>query len=812
MRRSRIRIPSILIPLLALLAAACSNGEDPIRQANRPPTVELTAGPVEGEPDQYYRVHFEWSGSDPDGEVQRFEYLMSNDEITGPLIIDESIYDRLEALGYEWTATENFGGDFVVSADQAPDLTEPADSIYVQEEAYLFHAQHSFFVRAVDEAGAVSALPAHRGFTATSLAPRLMVIRPRDTGVFGGWDDFSTITLFRWGGLHSGDPADYIPPDSSRFALFGRADLPGIDDQGLLLELPDSAWSPWRHWQAGEIEDPAGGTHAWIGPLAPHVGGDVGQYLFFIQAKDEAGAVTSHFSDGRNLRRFRALDSLSPLLSLSEENFGSRFFYLAQNSWDLTVYDGFRFQLEWNGSADGYGGEIDGFRFAWNLPDSGGDNSWTQWSADHDSIEAQLSVGTHRFHLECRDLAGNVTRVDIYIHVTPLTMDHALAFIDDYDNSATEDPAYGWPEGWSFSWRSYTHSDADMEDWWNTVLADYTDYLPARDHFRVSILQEVPPMVFLGAYRRVIWEIKEGTSGGTAFGHLSRFADPYYVGPEVPLDYLSLWLDSGGQMLLCGSQPVKALLPTAYAMGDDDYERKLPMMFEKALTYSGGEPGEAEAARERFLPTRWLGVESVTLPADQTPKHYEDTGRDLVTYRTHWGMVGAGFTGASTEAFGNTTGWTPPDSLSFSPEVYEWLADAGPVFNDPDAGCAGASFYGLDEAEIYNWEWFGTIFSPPILYDDQAFLPLLSYLPADPTTRWGAEPAEEHCFLDEFGEAYRESHYTLPSVREHWVGIVGMQRPEAPSVLLGFPPFYLSEEDGRGLIGHVLTDIMGMAP
>ncbi len=803
----------ILLSFISLTQVSCSRDTSPTPPANRPPTVELTAGPLEGEPNEYYRIHFEWSGHDADGEILRFEYLMTNDELTGPLIIDEEIYDRLEALGYEWTATENFGGDFVVAADQAPDLAEPADSIYVQEDAYLFHAQHSFFVRAVDEEGAVSAMPAHQGFTATSHSPRIMIIKPDDSEGVGGWDDFSVLTLFRWLGT-SGDPDDPTAPDSSRFALFSLADLPSIDNEGLLLELPDSAWSPWRHWEEGELEDPVGGTHARIGPVTPFVGGDTGHYLFFVQAKNTAGAITSHFSDGVNLRRYRALVSFSPLLVLTEENFGSFLFTGGQSNWDLTIYEGFTFRLSWAGQAEHYGGEIDGYRYAWNLPDSGEEDYWTPWSDEYEDIGAELGVGTHRFHLECRDLAGNVSRVNIQIYVTPLSMEYELGFIDDYDNSSSEDPAYGWPDGWSFTWRSFTHSDADMENWWNTVLADYTDYLPARDHYRINILQDPPPMAFLGNYRRLIWEVKEGTSGESALGKISRFVDPYtYFGQGHVVDYISLWLDSGGQMLLCGSQPVRATLPLADEMHNSEYERKLPMMFEKSLRFDGYHPDEEQAAQERFLPKRWFGVESVTLPVDQTPKVYEgSTGWDFQTYQTHWGMVGAGFTGASTAAFGNASGWTPPDSLRFSPQVYQWLADAGQIFSDPDQDCDGATFYGLSEAEIYNWEWFSTIFSPPVIYDEQNFLPLLSYLPADPTTRWGAEPAEDHCFLDEFGEPYHEADYTLPSYRNHWVGLVGMERPESPSVLLGFPPFYLSEEDGRGLIGHVLTDIMGMAP
>ncbi len=800
----------LLVAAISIGLAGCAKDAEP-PEVNHPPTVELTGGPVEGALDTSYRVRFEWTGNDPDDEYFGFQYLLTNDELTGPLIIDENIYDRLEELGYEWTLTPAFGVDLVVAADRVPDLDEPADSIYFYEDEFLFHAQHTFFLRAGDLEGAVTPVPVHRSFTAVTVSPEVDIIHPIDTGQVGGWDDFAPSVLFRWTGLDPDGEREAGEPDSSRIAVFRYEDMPLDDTSGLLLDLPDNSWSQWRAWETTDSLNPhIGGTKFMLSNLDSQSAETDGRYLIFVQAKDKAGAVTSHFEDGRNLRKFRVLDSFSPTLRVHDVSFGQRIFHSASGVWDLSVYEGFQLELEWEGSADHYGCLIRDYRYGWNLVDPEQEDSWSQWSVDHISINGLLNVGEQSFHIQCRDYAGNITTALIRLHVLPVSMEYDLAFIDDYDNGSTEDPAFGWPAGETMTWRTYTHDDADQAEWWNAVLADYTGYVPARDHFRVTYAQDHPPMEFLGEYRRVIWEVKESSPGQSALARISRFMDPA-VG-AAPTDYLSLWLSSGGQMLLCGSHPVEAMLPTPADMVDPGYERRLPLMFDKALTLAAG-PAESSEARDRFLPRRWLGVESVTAPVDADPRYYEVvSGDDFETYQTHWGMAGAGFTGESTIEFGDGTGWSPPDTLRFSADVYQWLANAGPVFNSPDDGCEGAEFFGLAEAEVYNWEWFTTAFVPPVLYDDMNFLPMLSYLPADPTTRWGAEPAEEHCFLDEYGEFYREADYALPSYDEHWVGLVGMHRPEAPSVVLGFPPFYLDEEDGRGLIGHVLTDIMGLTP
>ncbi len=807
---SRIRlVVKLLLMATVLLCLACSKEGTETPPPNHPPTVELTGGPVEGDLDAGYRVHFEWTGADPEGDYIVFQYLMTNDEVTGPLILDENIYDLLEELGYEWTLHYRNSIDLVVAADQAPDLDEPADSIYVYDDHLLFHARHTFFVRAIDLSQAVTPMPAHRSFTASTVSPWVSITDPADTGPVGGWDDFSSSVFFKWTGVDPDGVSRSGEPDSSRYTLFRESELPQDITSGLLIDFPDSNWTRWRAWEEIDSLNPlVGGKQTMLVSLPPQGEGEDGRYLFFVQAMDEVGAVTSHFEDGKNLRRFRVLDSFAPTLRVHDDSFGQHLFHSASGVWDLTVYAGFQLRLEWSGTADHYGSMIYAYRYGWNLVDPEQEDSWSQWSGDHTSINEQLGVGEQSFHIQCVDAAGNITTALIRLHVLPISMDHDLAFIDDYDNVPTEDPAFGWPEGSSAAWHNYTHDDADMEAWWNEVLADFAGYVPARDHFRVTYSQDRPPMEFLANYRCAIWEVKESSPGQSGLARISRFMDPATGTP--PLDYLSLWLDSGGQMLLCGANPVKAMLPPASDMVVDSYERKLPMMLDRMLSIMGG-PAESAEMLDRFLPRRWLGVESVTAPVDTDPQDFGDaTDSDFVTYQTHWGMVGASFTGNSVATFGNETCWMPSDTLRFSTSVYEWLAAAGPVFNSPGDGCAEAEFYGLAEAEIYNWEWFTSVFTPTYFYDTYNYMPLLGYVPADPTSRWGVIPADEHCFLTEFGAPYRESDYSLSMNDEHWVGLVGMHRPDSPSVVLGFPPFYLDEETGRGLIGHVLTDIMGL--
>lgn len=789
---------------LALLACACTLVErDRTPTPNRPPEALLTGGPADGDLDTFYRVHFFWSGFDTDGRVVRYEWLISNDEVTGALIIDTDIYARLEALGYAWTATTEFDGEFVVSADQFPDLDSPADSIYWEPDPLRFHAQHTIFLRAVDDDGAVSTLPAHRTFTATTLAPEVWITHPEDLLAPGGYEMAAPDLRLRWAGRDSLQDGTVIAPDSSRFALFTRSDLPLDEATGLLLSLPDSGWSHWRGWGDADPDGDAGGRQVLLRDLAPTAGGgSAGYYQFFVQAKDEAGAVTSHFEDGVNLRRLRVVNSLRPRLVLQSPLFGLRVCSGAA-SYLFAAPAALPIQVSWRATAEDYGSEIAGFRFGWDIQDPANDAEWSAWSLATTSTEAAYPDGEHRLRVQCEDLSGNRSEAQLDFLITPLTLERDLLVVDDYDNTRSEDPLQTWPLGPPGTWDTFPLSNLDQENFWRELLADYAGYEPAIDYLRLTIAQPTPDLVLLGEYARAIWEVKEALPGASGLARLARFVDPYAVS-SAPQDLLSIWLAAGGRLLLCGSRPLDCLLPPSGEMGDPDYERRQPVAFLRDLRLTTGTAAESQAAVQRFLPWRTFGLDASALPVNADPRELPGTGEDWPTDASYWGLVAARFEPASLAEFGNALGWTPSDTLRFRPEVYEWFADAASIF------APTSEHWGLADAEVYNWDWQAGAYSPPLSYRPSAVRPLAYYLPADSTTRWGSAPSEEHPATTPGGAHYCEACYALGAGRAHALAIVGLGAPETPSVLLGLAPYYLDDGAARGLIGHILTDIMAL--
>lgn len=806
-------------PLLlagALVLGACSEGQDDAGLPNQPPVIHLSSGPVEGEPNANYRVHFYWNGHDPDGRVDRYQFLITDDEVTGSLIIDEDVDARLAALGYVWQDVWAHDSIFAVTADSIPDAADPDDAQYLYGDRFLFRAQHTFFIRAIDEQGLPSRLPQHRSFTATNIAPEVKIVFPLDLGGVGGYDGLPPDIFFRWTGNDSVGDGSVIVPDSTRFALLRRGDL-GIVNQpgGRLLAFPDSVWSPWRHWDAVDSLNPnLGGRQALVENLTPtSQGGGEGYFLFFVQAKDEAGAITSHYEDGKNLRKLRILDGLQPRMVIRERSLGTNFAGHDQ-VWDYSIAAEQPLQLSWSATAAEYGSEITGYRFGWDILDPTNDEEWSGWSLANTASQASFPSGSHSFTLEARDYSGRVTRVQYRFLVIPFTMDYELLLVDDYDNTPVADPYQGWWLGQPFTWGTFPHDDAQQLAWWESLLNDYPDYMPGRDFFRVTVIDKQPYISVLASYKRVIWEVREPEPGGSGLARVAAMVDPYSVQGAVPYDYLSAFLDGGGRLLLCGAHPVTAMLPLPSQMQTEAYQRKLPIAFLKHMGLSGGTASESVAAVQRFLPWRQFGIDAVAKAADPNPRLFPGANADLRTPRTFWGLTGIGYLGGEQAEFPITTGWTPGDTLRFRPQVYAWFAAAGPIFNDPDdwedpSGAAHVEF-GIAEGEIYNWDRFAAAYTPPLHLRSEQYRPFLGYLPADSTTRWGAAPTPVHPYLRGDGLHYNEAYYSLGPGRQHLIGLVAMRHPETPSVLLGFTPYFLAEADARGLLDHILVDIFRM--
>jgi hypothetical protein len=246
-----MRMKLFLVPLiLALVFLVYSCGDD--GGPNVAPDTEIVSGPGST---QEYRVPIEWSGSDPDGWVASYEIAW----YSGPLEAGD-----LDTL-LTWEGTEAVIDTFEVLADSGC------------AEAACHHA-HTFFVRAIDNEGAKDPTPASVSFTATTTPPRTRIIfPPREEGEL---DVFSANCVkIRWEGIDDDGEAVQFRVARKPYSEFPAGEPPSFDDP-----------TKWGEWSTD--------TEITVWPLFPLP--DEDGWSFFIQARDNAGAVETDFSGTRN--------------------------------------------------------------------------------------------------------------------------------------------------------------------------------------------------------------------------------------------------------------------------------------------------------------------------------------------------------------------------------------------------------------------------------------------------------------------------------------------------------------------------------
>ena len=140
-----------------------------------------------------FLVHFDWGGSDPDGEVVGFQWKLvpvGSDGISVPDTLTED--PDTGQLINPWHFTTTADSVFVISAAPQP----AGDKLTL---AYVF------LVRSVDSDDGVDPTPAQICFTASTLLPTIVVDRPD--------------------GLHGYNDAQPLPP-TVRFGWTGTVSVP----------------------------------------------------------------------------------------------------------------------------------------------------------------------------------------------------------------------------------------------------------------------------------------------------------------------------------------------------------------------------------------------------------------------------------------------------------------------------------------------------------------------------------------------------------------------------------------------------------
>lgn len=538
------------IALIAALAlTGCSQGPGGERLENRPPNVWLSSAPPAGS-ESHYKVHIFWGGWDPDGEIAYYEFVITDNE--------DGIFDPADTTTTEdgvspWRKVFANDSVFTFSADVMADST-------AQEMVTRFERSHTFFIRAVDRQGIPSLEPEYRSFTAWTLSPSVSITVPRQSGLAPAI--VPPRATYRWKAL------DYVQeldepqePDSVRYILKEVASDHFADAVEYVRTHPHCGqWSPWLDYRA-----PGDSGKFWTTEVV-----DPGNYVFAVQAKDEAGAVTPVFDERHNVRRLTVdRPDTGPLLQVYNPYVGTVRTTVA--STPVVIVDlpaNVPIQFRWTADADSYAGIVTGYRYGWDVNDLDDPRQWaidfTPFPSGRESAASSppkvFHFGSHTFNVEVTDNNGLKSRVEIKVNVFAFTMEKPLLMVDDFEPNS---PGLHLTNG-------EVPNDEEHDAFWDYVLGDVVGYSPAVD--AISVRSGYPtPGLKLAQYKSIIWDVQGGHDLNwnvrPKFFDLVRFLPKDWspsAGVKVEPNFLLLFLRAGGHLMVCGHQPLTQVLPLSW--------------------------------------------------------------------------------------------------------------------------------------------------------------------------------------------------------------------------------------------------------
>jgi len=270
----------LTVVFVCATAVSCSDTSEPL--PNKLPTVHIVSAPQEGSVTGYTpTIH--WDGFDPDGESPTFEYVITNN-------VDGS-FDPAQIDASKWTATAKFSDTFLVSADMLTDSSSYDAAVLAPEE---YSRAHTFLVNAVDAQGTRSVEPARRTFVSRTLSPEVDLLSPR--AVAGQVVQVGSRPTFQWLGIdHVGTLSETLNPEFARWIIVGTGGhgsfAAALDYVRTTPDAPE--WSGWLDYGALDLS----GQSVRVDSLA------AGDYVFAVQVRDEALAISGAIDEDRNAVR-----------------------------------------------------------------------------------------------------------------------------------------------------------------------------------------------------------------------------------------------------------------------------------------------------------------------------------------------------------------------------------------------------------------------------------------------------------------------------------------------------------------------------
>lgn len=554
---------------IVLVLAGCGDNElgfDKVRPNQAPETI-LSSGPPDSIPGTGYRVQLFWSGTDRDGTVSHYDFILVDhppirDHIEGEPPGDDStrvIVEVPEPDDPGWIGTTATDSIFITLADTLrrdprPGTGETPDNVRQTE----FERWHTFFVRAVDNEGLADPTPDYRSFNSHNIAPTVQILRPVQPGAeFSG----PPVIVFNWDGDDTVDESSSIDPVASRYVIItSKTDISRPGNK--YVSYPDSLymlparyhWSPWRRWDASDES----GRRAVISGLS-RVGEfkDSGYYIFAVQALDEAGAITPVFdwqSAGKNnVALVRVSGNIGPILTVREDYLGTQTFVGGSRPIQLDIAGGQRVNFRWSADATHYGGEIVAYRYGWDIRNPDNDQEWSSWSLTNTKAPTQsYNTGSHRFFLQVRDNAESITQAIYELTVYTVTRNRDLLWVDDSDfltDLAAE-------SGEDSRWTQVLTNIATNNGFEFDPNLDIYDVLQNRN--------EPPPIQKVFDYKAVVWSNRSGRDGSSGLRRAAQFFDPVpqrNQNTAKAFNFINIYMANGGALWVSGFRPAKQLWP-----------------------------------------------------------------------------------------------------------------------------------------------------------------------------------------------------------------------------------------------------------
>jgi hypothetical protein len=527
----------LFLAAFLFVVSACGS-----EQANIAPTVTLDPK-LENGANVHSRLTVSWIGSDPDGRIDHYEYVLdppaafTEEEITegGPGIVSVRIPASNGAptitrvskvvngvtVSFDWVHTKETSQKFELSSNQ-PDSTSSS----------RFQGLHALYVRAVDDDSNASK-PDHVAFTSKTLAPITRVVSP-ESNPYSGLIYACVAQTFRW----EARSRDGLVPQRFLYKLLR------VDNVSNYVELPYISTNAFFVDSTEWVETDQHEVTINL-PL-------VSEHIFAVRAVDTGGTAEPYIEWGRNALRMQVFNEV-PQLTIRLFDlviYPGPYSPYGEPKPENAVAAGVPFRLTW--SAMTRQCSLDGYSWGLDLVSTDEmDRGWSTWGRDTESPILSLMPGIHTFSVRARDAAGSIGLATVTLNVLVFGPDREVLLVDD-------------------SLDNVSPNDAEHDAFWHSMIDGYAAYSGASiDQFgefsvhgdgdRGNLQPSVPPLSDLLHYKVVIWE-------NAGWGYNS---DSALIRSTALSNRLSMYLRIGGKLWLEGRMNVAATTPDPNLAGAD---------------------------------------------------------------------------------------------------------------------------------------------------------------------------------------------------------------------------------------------------